>query len=180
MNGFTFLLVLTALCSTGPEERQAGKGTSPAPLLKPFGTMTEQRASHAATLLPDGRVLITGGSGKNTAGRTKPTLRPPKYSIPRTKKFGYTGEMSYHAGRAHGDAPDGGPGAHHGGLEPHGGFIERGAVRSGRQREIHDDRSMSMHPPGRMYRDTSERRPRPDLRRDRTGCDGRALNCSTR
>ena len=98
MNGFTFLLVLTALCSTGPEERQAGKGTSPAPLLKPFGTMTEQRASHAATLLPDGRVLITGGFRKEHGGEDETYSSTAEVFDPRTKKFGYTGEMSYTRG----------------------------------------------------------------------------------
>ena len=98
MNGFTFLLVLTALCSTGPEERQAGKGTSPAPLLKPFGTMTEQRASHAATLLPDGRVLITGGFRKEHEGDEETYSSTAEVFDPRTKKFGYTGEMSYTRG----------------------------------------------------------------------------------
>ena len=98
MNGFTLLLVLTALCASGPDKRQAGKGTSPAPLLKPFGTMTEQRASHAATLLPDGRVLITGGFRKEHEGDEETYSSTAEIFDPRTKKFGYTGEMSYTRG----------------------------------------------------------------------------------
>jgi hypothetical protein len=98
MSGFTILLILIALCSPAPEERQAAKGTAPPPLLKPFGTMTEQRASHAATLLPDGRVLITGGFRKEHGGEDETYSSTAEVFDPRTKKFGYTGEMSYTRG----------------------------------------------------------------------------------
>jgi hypothetical protein len=98
MSGFTLLLILIALCSSAPEERQAGKEPPPPPLLKPFGTMTEQRASHAATLLPDGRVLITGGFRKEHGGNDETYSSTAEIFDPRTKKFGYTGEMSYARG----------------------------------------------------------------------------------
>ncbi len=98
MSGFTILLILIALCSSAPEERQAAKGTPPPPLLKPFGTMTEQRASHAATLLPDGRVLITGGFRKEHGGEDETYSSTAEIFDPRTNRFGYTGEMSYTRG----------------------------------------------------------------------------------
>ena len=98
MSAFTFCLILLALRSSPPEDPQSGKGTSPPPLLKPFGTMTEQRASHAATLLPDGRVLITGGFRKEHGGDDETYSSTAEIFDPRTKKFGYTGEMSYTRG----------------------------------------------------------------------------------
>ena len=98
MRAFAFLLILIPLCSSPPEERQGGKVTSSPPLLKPFGTMTEQRASHAATLLQDGRVLITGGFRKEHSGDDETYSSTAEIFDPRTKKFSYTGEMSYTRG----------------------------------------------------------------------------------
>ena len=98
MSAFNLLLILLALCSSPQGGPQAGKGTSPPPLLKPFGAMTEQRASHAATLLSDGRVLITGGFRKEHGGDDETYSSTAEIFDPRTKKFGYTGEMSYTRG----------------------------------------------------------------------------------
>ena len=98
MPAFAVPMILIALCSSPPEERQAVKGSSPPPLLRSFGTMTEQRASHAATLLPDGRVLITGGFRKVRGGEDETYSSTAEMFDPRTKKFSSTGEMSYTRG----------------------------------------------------------------------------------
>ena len=95
MSAFSFPLILLALCSSPPDGPQAGKAAPTPPLLRPFGTMTEPRASHTATLLPDGRVLITGGFRKEHGGDNESYSSTAELFDPRTKKFGYTGEMSY-------------------------------------------------------------------------------------
>jgi hypothetical protein len=57
--------------------------------------MAERRASHTATLLPDGRVLIAGGFKKGADGRSQIYFRTAELFDPRTKKFSSTGEMTY-------------------------------------------------------------------------------------
>jgi hypothetical protein len=98
MTAFTILSFLLALSSSLAEEPQGGEGTSPPPLLKPFGAMTEQRASHTATLLPDGRVLITGGFRKEHGGDDEAYSSTAELFDSRTRKFSATGEMSYKRG----------------------------------------------------------------------------------
>jgi hypothetical protein len=97
MTTFCVLPILLALCSSPPDERQGDKAAPP-PILKPFGAMTEQRASHTATLLPDGRVLITGGFRKERGGDDESYSSSAELFDPRTKKFSNTGEMSYKRG----------------------------------------------------------------------------------
>jgi hypothetical protein len=87
--------ILIALWAVSPCEAQDAKAP---PLLKPFGAMTESRASHTATLLPDGRVLITGGFMKAHGGDDESYSSSAELFDPRTKKFSGTGEMTYKRG----------------------------------------------------------------------------------
>jgi len=90
--------LLIALCSPAAPDPQGGKGASSPPLLKSFGAMTEQRASHTATLLPDGKVLIAGGFRKEHGGDDEAYSSTAELFDPRTNKFSTTGEMSYKRG----------------------------------------------------------------------------------
>jgi hypothetical protein len=58
----------------------------------PTGSMAVERASHTATLLPDGRVLITGGT--NGADQGKGSLPSAELYDPKTGKFSTTGPMA--------------------------------------------------------------------------------------
>ena len=89
-----FLFALWALPGYGG---QGGRDNT-SPPLKPFGAMTEERASHSATLLPDGRVLIAGGFKKAHAGDDEAYSSTAEIFDPRTRKFSATGEMSYKRG----------------------------------------------------------------------------------
>ena len=73
-------------------------GTPQPPLLKPFGSMTEERASHTATLLPDGRVLIAGGFRKMPGREDEIYTSGAELFDPRTNRFSATGEMAYARG----------------------------------------------------------------------------------
>jgi len=96
MSPHLLLSILFALIASPPGA--GGKGTPPAPLLKPFGAMTEERASHTATLLPDGRVLIAGGFRKTPGRDDEIYSSSAELFDPRAKKFGTTGEMAYARG----------------------------------------------------------------------------------
>jgi hypothetical protein len=58
------------------------------------GSMTTPRSSHAATLLPDGRVLLAGGGLTNNGALGSPALASAEVYDPGTGAFSATGEMS--------------------------------------------------------------------------------------
>jgi hypothetical protein len=97
MNALTLLPVLLALAAARPGGLSGNQGASPPPL-RPFGTMSEERASHTATLLPDGRVLIAGGFSKAHGGDDERYSSTAEIYNPATRKFSSTGEMSYKRG----------------------------------------------------------------------------------
>lgn len=81
-------VVLLALVTVAPsctgvnaEQRQAGT-------VSRIGSMAARRAAHTATLLPDGRVLVTGGLAEGT------NLASSEVFNPETKTFGSAGNMS--------------------------------------------------------------------------------------
>ncbi|MEW6510274.1 MAG: kelch repeat-containing protein, partial [Bacteroidota bacterium] len=62
---------------------------------KPVAVMSEQRASHTATLLHDGRVLIAGGFRKGEEGRGQVFLNSAEMYDPTAKKFSTTADMTF-------------------------------------------------------------------------------------
>jgi hypothetical protein len=60
----------------------------------PTGPMTTERASHTATLLPDGRVLITGGALSTASEARTVSLASAELYDPKTGKFSATGSMT--------------------------------------------------------------------------------------
>ncbi len=98
MSGFSVLPILLALCASAPAGPRPGNGPAAPPLLKPFGAMTEERASHTATLLQDGRVLVAGGFRKSHAGEDESYSSTAEIYDPARKKFNATGEMAYKRG----------------------------------------------------------------------------------
>jgi WD40 repeat protein len=63
--------------------------------LKPVGVMGEQRAAHTATLLPNGKVLITGGFRKAADGRSQIYFSSAELYDPAKRTFRSTGPMTY-------------------------------------------------------------------------------------
>jgi hypothetical protein len=96
MSLFSLLPILFALFASPPDA--ATKRAPQAPVLKPFGAMREERASHTATLLPDGRVLIAGGFRKISGRDDEIYTSSAELFDPQTKKFSSTGEMAYARG----------------------------------------------------------------------------------
>jgi hypothetical protein len=89
-------LLAACLATTGPSTGRAQSVPAPRSLsLKPVAFMSEHRASHTATLLTDGRVLIAGGFTTDQNGREQEYLRSAEVFDPRTGKFSLTGEMTY-------------------------------------------------------------------------------------
>jgi hypothetical protein len=91
------ILVTGGIAPGGPSVR----GTTTALLFDPFtgaqesvGSMHNMRFYHAATRLPSGKVLITGGSDE-CSGRCKPALAPAELFDPQTKTFSSTGGMNF-------------------------------------------------------------------------------------
>jgi len=70
-------LVLVFLCAAAP-----------APHLEPVAPMAETRASHTATLLPDGKVLVAGGFRKAADGRTQLYSATSELYDPAARRFG--------------------------------------------------------------------------------------------
>jgi len=63
--------------------------------LSPLQAMHEARASHTATLLPDGRVLIAGGFKKGPDGSSQLYFRSAELFDPSTRTFTETGRMGH-------------------------------------------------------------------------------------
>ena len=63
--------------------------------LKPTGVMAEQRAGHTATLLPNGKVLITGGFKKAADGWSQTYFSSAELYDPAKHSFSVTGSMTY-------------------------------------------------------------------------------------
>jgi hypothetical protein len=63
--------------------------------LKPVGIMAEQRAAHTATLLPNGKVLITGGFKKAADGSNQIYFSSAELYNPAKRSFSATGSMTY-------------------------------------------------------------------------------------
>ncbi|HUI11540.1 MAG TPA: kelch repeat-containing protein [Bacteroidota bacterium] len=93
------LVILMALLATAGRPGDAEGDARPgAALLKPFGAMSEPRASHTATALQDGRVLIAGGFHRARGGEDETYSATAEIYDPRTGRFSLTGEMSYQRG----------------------------------------------------------------------------------
>jgi hypothetical protein len=75
-------------------QKQERQGARPLPW-KSTAVMNAPRASHSATSLPDGRVLIAGGFDQSDDDRGQMYLRSAEIYDPRTNKFTSTGEMTY-------------------------------------------------------------------------------------
>ena len=88
------LLVALAVCGC------SGTGASSAPTqahgaFSPTGSMTEVRYGHTATLLSDGRVLITGGNNLNRRSMRDPAgIALAELYDPNTGQFSGTGSMT--------------------------------------------------------------------------------------
>lgn len=90
-----FLTLILAPLGLLPSHAQQGKIP---PLLKSMAIMAEHRASHTATRLADGRILIAGGFHKDTDGYSQVYLHSAELYDPATRKFSPTGNLIY--GRA--------------------------------------------------------------------------------
>jgi len=92
------LMLMLLLAAAGRPGETEGGPQKGAPLLKPFGAMSEPRASHTATALQDGRVLIAGGFRRVRGGEDESYSASAEIYDPRTGRFSLTGEMSYQRG----------------------------------------------------------------------------------
>ena len=63
--------------------------------LKTVGVIGEQRAGHTATLLPNGKVLVTGGFRKAADGRSQIYFSSAELFDPVKRTFQSTGSMTY-------------------------------------------------------------------------------------
>jgi hypothetical protein len=61
----------------------------------PTGSMTTQRASHTATRLTDGRVLVTGGAASTASAAGSHSQASAELYDPKTGRFTATGSMSF-------------------------------------------------------------------------------------
>lgn len=91
----SLIVLLLALTLRGMAwQKQGREGARPAPW-KSSALMHEGRASHSATLLMDGRVLIAGGFDRSDDGRGQSYLQSAELYDPRTQKFTPAGGMNY-------------------------------------------------------------------------------------
>lgn len=91
----SLIILLAAIALPGmAAQKQGREGARPSPW-KYTALMNERRASHSATLLPDGRVLIAGGFDRAEDGRGQVYLRSAEIYNPRTNKFTTAGELIY-------------------------------------------------------------------------------------
>lgn len=92
------LLLMLLLAAAGRPGDGGERPKTTAPPLKPFGVMNEPRASHTATTLQDGRILIAGGFHRARGGQDETYTATAEIYDPRTGKFSLTGDMSYQRG----------------------------------------------------------------------------------
>jgi len=92
------LILLLLLAIAGRPGDGGAEPRNPAPVLKPFGTMGEARASHTATTLQDGRILIAGGFHRTHGGEDESYTATAEIYDPRTGRFSMTGDMTYQRG----------------------------------------------------------------------------------
>ena len=93
-------------------------------MLSRINGMTEIRASHTATVLPDGTVLITGGFKKGPDGHSQIYSRTAELFDPKTESFSRTADMNVRrAGHTATLLPDGR-------VLIAGGFTENGLTAS--------------------------------------------------
>ena len=83
------LLVITISLLMVATQSKAGVSGKSAGRIVPGGSMMAARADHTATLLPDGRVLITGGMVENGV-----FLESMEIFDPKTGRFSQAGNMA--------------------------------------------------------------------------------------
>ena len=108
----------------------------------PALAMSEARAGHTATLLPDGRVLIAGGFQPSRRSHESAYLATAELFDPRTRRFTTTGSMNFpRAGHAAALLPNGF-------VLVAGGFSTMGTLSSA---EIFDPAAGTFTPIGNMH-----------------------------
>jgi hypothetical protein len=89
------IVLLAALALHAAPLHTQGRGSKSRQTWKATALMHEARASHSATALSDGRVLIAGGFRESDDSRGQVYLRSAELYDPRTRKFASTGELTY-------------------------------------------------------------------------------------
>jgi len=135
---FSLTAIIPIVCLI--ESCRLAAGQNPHTLTQIHG-MHEFRASHTATVLQDGRVLVAGGFKKAPDGRSQIYFRTAELFDPKTQSFSQTGDMNVRrAGHTATLLPDGR-------VLLAGGFTEQGMTASA---ELYDPVSGTFSPAGTM------------------------------